>query len=75
MELRRLEIAEHECPWGEMAQNYRMRYQAAVMRMMWTTDDTARTNAFNEMQRISVLLFGLQPERPARSLKEMIPGL
>jgi len=45
-----LRVAEHECPWGEMAENYRMLYLADRMDAAsdgWTpeTRDQARSSA------------------------------
>lgn len=36
-----LRIAEHECPWGEMAEHYRCAALAAVIQAMASTADGA----------------------------------
>lgn len=62
-DLAELEVAEHECPWGEMAENYRMMYLAAAMQECMAGSKESATEAFNRAQRIWIKLFGVQPSR------------
>jgi hypothetical protein len=70
-ELRELEIAEQECPWGEMAMNLRMEYSAAVTEAMNLADESARTFAWNRARVIELKLFGPQPSPPPQ-ISELI---
>lgn len=56
-ELELLRVAEEECPWGEMAQNYRMLYLASMQAAGGEEVDAMR-------QRLWLKLFGRQPESP-----------
>lgn len=40
-----LRIAEHECPWGEMAENYRVAALAGVIQAMASDSDGAARSA------------------------------
>lgn len=60
-ELAELQIAEHECPWGEMAQSYRAEYLGAVIQMAAAGacgDTKAAHRAQARAQRLARKLFG-----------------
>jgi hypothetical protein len=56
-------IAEEECPWGEMAENYRMLYLAS---MQSSGDEVQSLRA-----RIWLKLFGEQPESPPPKVSDI----
>ena len=64
-----LEVAEDECPWGEMAENYRMMYLAAradAASQGFTED--GRRQAADQARAIWLKLFGPQPSpKPPRA--------
>jgi len=63
-ELRRLELAEQECPWGEMSQNYRMMYLSATIQACLSGHKESAAEANNQAQRLWLKLFGPQPSPP-----------
>lgn len=63
-ELRRLELAEWECPWGESAENLRTIYLADVVRAM-----LGDKKAGEEAGRILRQLLGPAPKKRRRGPK------
>jgi len=57
-ELRELELAERECPWGEAAENLRTLLLAATVRHV-----LGDKNAGEAIRRIENLLLGPPPKR------------
>jgi hypothetical protein len=61
-DLAELEVAEYECPWGEMAMNYRMMYLAARADAASPGfTEEGRRQAANDAYAIWLKLFGPQP--------------
>ncbi|MDD2777968.1 MAG: hypothetical protein RBT66_07025 [bacterium] len=71
IELRRLEIAETECPWGEAAANLRMLYLADVLAAGQCAKREDAKRYAKEANEIAAKLFG-RPQRKAAGVAELI---